>query len=116
MPAGRRSSGVMVTGGDDARVNMWAVGRQRNILVRIRASDDKMPRKCYSPQNSTDELLRRSYLLCRASAGTPSQLNASPSTRRRKSSLLAVPAAPSSYGISKRPKWCVHLPGTTRTV
>jgi hypothetical protein len=50
----------MVTGGDDARVNMWAVGRQRNILVRIRASDDQMPRKCYSPQNSTDELLWRS--------------------------------------------------------
>lgn len=31
--AGRRSSGVMVTGGEDKRVNMWALGRQHALLV-----------------------------------------------------------------------------------
>ena len=31
---GRRSSGVMVTGGDDKRVNMWAIGKPHALLVR----------------------------------------------------------------------------------
>jgi hypothetical protein len=31
---GRRSSGVMVTGGDDKKVNMWAIGKPHAILVR----------------------------------------------------------------------------------
>ena len=31
---GRRSSGVMVTGGDDTRVNMWAIGKPHALLVR----------------------------------------------------------------------------------
>ena len=32
---GRRSSGVMVTGGDDKRVNMWAIGKPHALLVRF---------------------------------------------------------------------------------
>ena len=31
---GRRSSGVMVTGGDDKNVNMWAIGKPHAIVVR----------------------------------------------------------------------------------
>ena len=31
---GRKSSGVMVTGGDDKKVNMWAIGKPQAILVR----------------------------------------------------------------------------------
>ena len=30
---GRKSVGVMVTGGDDKKVNMWAVGRQHAIMA-----------------------------------------------------------------------------------
>jgi hypothetical protein len=35
---GRRSSGVMVTGGDDKRVNMWAIGKPHALLVRPRSN------------------------------------------------------------------------------
>ena len=34
---GRKSSGVLVTGGDDKKVNMWAIGRPQAILVRAYA-------------------------------------------------------------------------------
>lgn len=30
---GRRSSGVLVTGGDDKKVNMWAIGKPDSIMV-----------------------------------------------------------------------------------
>jgi hypothetical protein len=31
---GRKSSGVLVTGGDDRKVNVWAIGKPNAILVR----------------------------------------------------------------------------------
>ena len=31
---GRKSSGVLVTGGEDKKVNMWAIGKPTAILVR----------------------------------------------------------------------------------
>ena len=37
MKIGRRSSGVMVTGGDDKNVNMWAIGKPHAIVVRLPA-------------------------------------------------------------------------------
>ena len=48
---GRRSSGVMVTGGDDKKVNMWAIGKPHAILVRwARASLTTLPQfKRYAP-------------------------------------------------------------------
>jgi hypothetical protein len=30
---GRKSSGVLVTGGDDRKVNVWAIGKPNAILV-----------------------------------------------------------------------------------
>ena len=31
---GRKSSGVLVTGGDDKKINVWAIGKPNAILVR----------------------------------------------------------------------------------
>lgn len=35
---GKKSSGVLVTGGDDKRVNLWTIGHQAKSLVRIKSS------------------------------------------------------------------------------
>jgi hypothetical protein len=35
LKVGRKSAGVMVTGGEDKKVNMWAVGKPSAILVRL---------------------------------------------------------------------------------
>ena len=32
---GRKSGRVMVTGGDDRRVNVWTIGREGAIMVRV---------------------------------------------------------------------------------
>ena len=37
---GRKSGTVMVTGGDDKKVNVWAIGRRNVILVSVFASFD----------------------------------------------------------------------------
>lgn len=39
---GRKSSAVMVTGGEDKKVNMWAIGKPNAILVS-RTSNDAEP-------------------------------------------------------------------------
>jgi hypothetical protein len=31
---GRKSSGVLVTGGDDKKVNLWTIGTETKALVR----------------------------------------------------------------------------------
>ena len=46
---GRRSSGVMVTGGDDKRVNMWAIGKPHALLVRARSARSNAPRSSLAP-------------------------------------------------------------------
>jgi len=35
LKVGRKSAGVMVTGGEDKKVNMWAIGKPSAILVRL---------------------------------------------------------------------------------
>ncbi len=35
---GRKSGRVLVTGGDDKKVNLWAVGKPNCIMVRTRVS------------------------------------------------------------------------------
>jgi len=40
---GPSSGRVMVTGGEDRKVNMWAVGKPNVILVRLILSSSMMP-------------------------------------------------------------------------
>lgn len=50
---GRKSSGVMVTGGDDRKVNVWAVGRPGAILVSFPGACKKY-RLCNAAWRPTD--------------------------------------------------------------
>ena len=57
---GRRSSGVMVTGGDDKRVNMWAIGKPHALLVRFCGTRSNSPRglSCAAAQRAARRWLR----------------------------------------------------------
>lgn len=51
---GRRSSGVLVTGGDDKKVNMWAIGKPDSIMVGYLK---RTPNVWFSSPNFTPEVV-----------------------------------------------------------
>lgn len=115
---GRKSSGVLVTGGDDRKVNVWAIGKPAAILVsgqpapqrrthaRARAAATPGAPQCWACYSmatrhavggGTAALLAPHH---RAWWGTPRRWSASTLTRTRRWSLPADRMAPSSCGTS----------------
>lgn len=78
---GRKSSGVMVTGGDDRKVNVWAIGKSGVILVCLPPHCDSLPVEAGALRSRGLNPPRCAY---RVSKVTRAQLNASRSTRRRR--------------------------------
>lgn len=73
---GKKSAGVLVTGGEDKKVNVWAIGKPTAVLVS--AGDD------VSNISKLDQLTADGKAFCRACLDTRVPWNVSPLTVQKK--------------------------------
>ena len=96
LQVGRKSAGVLVTGGEDKKVNVWAIGKPTAVLVRsINRSE---------PDAKANIVDCQMYDCCRACQVTRVLWSVSPLMLLRRWLWQAQQAAQSKFGTLSKPK------------